>query len=447
MNSLTQRKIFFFWLPLFASWLLMTLEGPLTHAAITRLPDPIVSLAAFGIVMSLSITIESPIIMLLATSTTLAVNRQAYLVLRRFTLHLNLLVAALAAVVAFYTPLYNWLVLDLMGIPPHIAAAAQAGMKIMVFWGAAIGWRRFNQGILIRFGYTKRVTYGTAIRLIFTGAGTFGAAWLLKWPGVWSGAIGLMGGVLAEAIFIHWATIDVKARYYPPLVTADEAPLTYQEVVKFHTPLAATSLLSLLAQPLIGMGLARMVFPEESLALWPVIFNLTFVFRSAAFALPEVVIALSKEADAFKPIRNFCLGVGLATTLVMLLALVTPISQIYLTGVIGLSPELAQMAIPGLIITLTLPFLTAAQSWLRGLFMKVKSTRYVYQGMGINLIITGGVVFAGVRWQTPGLQTAALALGVAALFEILFLWGRVRPIISDNFSLPLPKSSVLSDTI
>jgi glycolate oxidase len=69
---MSQKKIFLFWLPLFASWLLMTAEAPIIHTAITRLPQPIISLAAFGIVMSLSVTIESPIIMLLATSTALA---------------------------------------------------------------------------------------------------------------------------------------------------------------------------------------------------------------------------------------------------------------------------------------------------------------------------------------------------------------------------------------
>ena len=34
-----QRDIFIFWLPLFASWLLMSAEGPIISAAINRLPD------------------------------------------------------------------------------------------------------------------------------------------------------------------------------------------------------------------------------------------------------------------------------------------------------------------------------------------------------------------------------------------------------------------------
>ena len=61
-------------------------------------------LAAAGIVISLSVTIESPVIMLLATSTALATSPQAYRMLRRFVWHLNLLLTIIAATIAFADP-------------------------------------------------------------------------------------------------------------------------------------------------------------------------------------------------------------------------------------------------------------------------------------------------------------------------------------------------------
>ncbi|HNS40761.1 MAG TPA: hypothetical protein PKJ56_11025, partial [Promineifilum sp.] len=66
-----QRYILLFWFPLFASWMLMSAEGPLISAAINRLPNEVLMLAAMGIVTSLSVTIESPVINRLATSTAL----------------------------------------------------------------------------------------------------------------------------------------------------------------------------------------------------------------------------------------------------------------------------------------------------------------------------------------------------------------------------------------
>ena len=78
-----QIDIFLFWLPLFASWLLMLSEVPLLSAAINRLPDEVVMLAAFGIAISLAVLIESPVINLLATATALVHDRASYLQVRR----------------------------------------------------------------------------------------------------------------------------------------------------------------------------------------------------------------------------------------------------------------------------------------------------------------------------------------------------------------------------
>src|SRR3990170_6064281 len=79
--ALTQKRILLIWLPLAASWLLMALESPYISAALARLSEAERMIAAFGLAMSLSITIESPVISLLATSTALARSRQNYLML------------------------------------------------------------------------------------------------------------------------------------------------------------------------------------------------------------------------------------------------------------------------------------------------------------------------------------------------------------------------------
>jgi len=168
-TAYTQRRIFLFWLPLAASWLLMSLEGPVLQAVIARLGDIQTQLAAFGIVVSLEIAIESPVIMLLATSTALATSGRNYRVLRSFVIWLNALVTIVAVVVAS-TPLFDLIVRRIMGIPAPIADAAQPGLVIMIGWSAAIGFRRFVQGVLIRHGQTRWVGYGTVSRLFSSAA-------------------------------------------------------------------------------------------------------------------------------------------------------------------------------------------------------------------------------------------------------------------------------------
>jgi hypothetical protein len=203
-SSISQRQILAFWLPLAASWALMGLEGPILQAAIARLADLETQLAAFGIVMSVEIAIESPVIMLLSTSTALVTSAQSYNTMRRFVIWVNLLVTVVAFLVAF-TPVYHWVVFTVMGIPAHIAQAAQPGMKIMTFWSAAIGVRRFLQGVLIRQGETRWIGYGTLLRLITSGGTAILLAIVTQLPGVYIASTGLMAGVTGEALFIIWA--------------------------------------------------------------------------------------------------------------------------------------------------------------------------------------------------------------------------------------------------
>jgi hypothetical protein len=432
-KSLTQRQILTFWLPLAASWVLMTLEGPFVQAAIARLADPETNLAAFGIVVSLSITIEAPVIMLLATTTALCRDRAAYLVLRRFMISLNLILTIVAAVVAF-TPIYGVFVQGLMGVPEHIAEAARPGMAIMTFWSAAIGWRRFYQGVLIRFGQTRRITVGTLVRL-FVSAGT--AAILALWgqlSGVAVGSCALMFGVLAEAILVTWLvrpTVKRRLSISAPVPAGEEPidPLTMRRVIGFHTPLAATSLLTLFSQPLISAGLARMAYPELSLAAWPVANSMVLFARSFGLATQEVVIALTDGPATLGPLRRFSFNVALGSVLVLALIAFTPLVDIYLIDIAGVSSELAGFVVPGVRAALLIPGLTTLQSWLRALLMKGEDTTSIYQAMGINLFVTAVTLVAGVALNAPGIQMAAVALTVAMLAELILLGWRTKPVV------------------
>ncbi len=426
-GGLTQRQILLFWLPLATSWLFMSAEGPVLQAVIARLPDMQTQLAAFGIVMSLEIAIESPVIMLLATSTALATSARNYFVLRRFMMWANLLVTIEAVLVAF-TPLYRLIVLDLMGIPPAIAAAAQPGMRIMTLWSAAIGFRRFLQGVLIRHGQTRWVGYGTLVRLISSGGGGILLASVTELPGVEMAATALMAGVIMEAAFVAWVSRSTVRRIKAADRASGRDNLSFGDVTRYHAPLAATSLLTLMAQPLIGAGLARMPFPAENLAAWPVIWGILFIFRSPAFALPEAVIALIAEPRLKEQVRVFCRRVGFASTAAMLLLAATPLIRLYLRHVAGLPDRLSGFVIPGMILSLAVPWINAGHSWLRGLLMAGRLTRVIYFGMGLNLALLAALVVVGVLLQTPGAPAAVLALTLALIAEVMFLRRRLRTV-------------------
>jgi hypothetical protein len=420
-----QRDILLFWFPLFASWLLMTAEGPIISASINRLPDEVIMLAAMGIITSLSVTIESPIINLLATSTALVQDAHSYLMVRRFTLQLCVLLTIVAALVAF-TPLFDLIVYRLLDVPDAVAEWVRPGMQIMVFWSAAIGWRRFLQGVLIRHDHTKLIAWGTAIRLVASGGTAVGLAWWGQWAGVINGSLALMAGVLAEALYTTLITLPVIRDEVLPAPPADGGPLAYRDLLQFHLPLAATSVLILLMQPLVTSSLARLDQPTLSLAAWPVLFQTVLMARAASLALPEVIIARYDRGANFLPLRRFSYLLAGVVAAGMIVFTFTPLSNFYVFGVQDMTEAAGDLVLSSLALFVLYPSLAVLTSWLRGLLIQGRVTRPVNIGMIINLALTGTVLLIGVRLGWPGLPTAALALNLAAAGELLYLGWRTR---------------------
>lgn len=422
-----QRQVLWFWLPLFASWLLLTAEGPTVSAVVNRLPNEVIMLAAMGIVVSLSVTIESPIINLLATATALVRDRQSYLMVRRFTIHWAIALTIVAALFAF-TPLFDLVVIQWMDTPADVAIWVRPGMQIMTLWSAAIAWRRFLQGVLIHFGYTRYVAWGTLVRLI-SSAGT--AVTLALWvdlPGVIIGSLALMAGVIAEALY---ATVVSRRVTSEDLKEPDQVPdpqseLTYGKLFWFHLPLATTSLLTLLAQPLVAFSLARLENPTQSLAAWPLIFQVVLMARAAAMALPEAVIALTRGPESYGPVRRFSLSLAALSGLGMLLLTSTPLLPFYLDRIQDTEPAIAALAASGTRLFLVFPTLFVLVSWLRGLLISRHATTVVNIGMALNLIATVVVLMIGVAGRYTGITVAAVALNIAVIVELLYLLWRTQ---------------------
>lgn len=353
-EPLTHPRIAAFWLPLAGTWLMMAAEGPYLAAIIARLPQPTENLAAFGVAFALAIIIEAPVIMLMAASTALVTDAASYAALRRFTYTLAAALT-LVQVVVVLPPVFDWLALSLIGLPPDVARLTHHGLAIMLPWPVAIGYRRFRQGLLIRRRLTRLVTYGTAVRLAAMSAVALAAARVPGLQGVHVGTIALATGVVVEAVASRVMTRGVVAELLagpsPPAGTDVRASrpadaLTMPAISRFYLPLAMTSLLAMAVQPAVTFFVGQSRFALESLAVLPVIHGLTFLFRALGLSYQEVGIALFGDGwEQYRPIRNF--GWMLAAFAAGGLGLIvfTPLAAVWFEGVSGLSPELAAFAV------------------------------------------------------------------------------------------------------
>ena len=162
---LSLRRVATLWWPLALSWAMMGIEQPLVGAAVARLPDAEVQLAAWGsFVFPVALVVEAPVIMLLAASTELSRDRPSYRALSRVAHGMGLGLTLLHLLVVA-TPLYHWLAESVLGLPPAVREPARMGLWLMLPWTWAIASRRFHQGVLIRHGQSRLVGWGTALRL------------------------------------------------------------------------------------------------------------------------------------------------------------------------------------------------------------------------------------------------------------------------------------------
>jgi hypothetical protein len=228
-------------------------------------------------------------------------------------------------------------------------------------------------------------------------------------------------GVALEALFIGWAARPTVARILSWPDRGKGEVLSFADVARYHAPLAATSLLTLLIQPLIGAGLARMQFPEENLAAWPVVWGVLFIFRSPAFALPEAVITLISEKGLLAPVRQFCRSVGIASSLALLILTSSPLLTLYLRYLAGLPDSLSRFVVPGLLLGVFIPLVNSIHSWYRGLLMVGRRTGVIYWSMAFGLFVAVLVIFVGVALRAPGVPTGVIAMIASMLAEIYYL--------------------------
>jgi hypothetical protein len=411
------------WWPLAASWLLMGLELPAVSAVMARLAEPRIQLAAYGgVVFPLALLIESPIIMLLAASTALARDRDSYQVVRRFMILTAGSLTALHALVAF-TPLFDVVVVGLLGVPVDIREPARIGLRILLPWTFSIAYRRTLQGVLIRFGHPRAVSIGTAVRLS-SNVLVLAIGYALRLPGIVVGTLGVATGVVCEAIYAtiraHPVLRDQVWKAPPPA-----APLTMARFIRFYLPLSVTPLILFFAMPVTSAAMSRMARPLDSLAVWPVLGGLVFTLRSVGFALNEVVVALIERPGAVAVLRRFTFALAATTSSLLLLLAITPLGFLWFGSVAALAPDLQALARAGLWVAILLPGLSALQSLYQGAIVHSRHTRGVTESVLAYLATSVLVLGAGVAWlRIPGLFVglAALTLGTAAMVA----WLRVR---------------------
>ena len=421
--DLTQTQILRLWLPLAAMWMFMAVEQPFMTAVIARLEQAEVELAAFGVMFAIALAVESPVLQLLAAATALGTDRRRYRRLLRFTHILALGLTALHLLLAA-TPLYALILEHLIGAPREVIAPSRIAFLLASPFTAAVAYRRLWQGVLIRHGRTGVIPITMLARF-----GAMGTVLLIGYrtrvlPGAALAGLALTVGVVVGAAATWVFVRGVIDRRMPDRSEhGDEGvAASWKGLLRFYVPLSLTSVLYLLAQPLLTVGIARAPYPLESLAVWPVIKAYLFLFSALALSFQEVAVALLPQPNGYHALRRFTAVLGLALSGLFVLLAATPANTFWYTRVAGLSPRLAPFAGLPTVLLAAVPLLITVKSWFRAQHIHRRETGAIAKAVLLYSAALFAAVLAGARiLPVPGAVTAALALTFAVAVEIAYL--------------------------
>ena len=189
--------------------------------------------------------------------------------------------------------------------------------------------------------------------------------------------------------------------------------LSYGDIAGFYYPLALTSLIGLTVHPMLTFFMGRAALPIASLAVFPVVNALGFIFRSVGVSYQEVVIALiGKRHEHASELASFGTVLALGTSAVLSLVVFTPLAHVWFGTISGLTPDLIEAALFPARVMAPLPALGVVLSSQRGILVQERRTRPIT----IEVVGIAGIFV----WLGFGLDW----VGVNAAFTA-FLGGRL----------------------
>jgi len=283
---------------------------------------------------------------------------------------------------------------------------------------------------MIRFGHPKAVGVGTIIRLSANGIVLLAGYLIRTLPGIVVASSAVAVGVVAEAVYAGLRVRPI-VRHQLRLAPRSGAPLTLRAFLAFYIPLALTSLISLLVQPIGSATMSRLPRALNSLAVWPALSGLLFVLRSGGVAYKEAVISLLDEPRATRNLRRFMVILVAGGTALLVVIAVTPLSRLWFGDVMALSPTLMDLGRRGLIVGLFFPAIATLDSWFQGVLMHSHRTRSITEGVVLYTIAIAVGMGAGItldRLGVPiiGVHAAVVAFQAAWALQVAWLWWRSR---------------------
>ncbi|MHB1130862.1 MAG: hypothetical protein ACYC4L_00555 [Chloroflexota bacterium] len=212
-----------FYLPLALVMLLNGTARPIITAALTRLPEPVISLAAFPVAYGVFNVIYSPLYPLIQTVIALVRDGHSYRVVVRFTRAVCVL-GWVVLMMATLTPAAEYYLTAVLGVPEQVRVAALPAVQVFSFYLLLMAFHNVYQGLLVAARRTLETQFAsianvaTIALVLATGVAWGGAA------GVVVGAAAFVAGFSAEAALLAWRATGMRRDFAADDATEQRLP-------------------------------------------------------------------------------------------------------------------------------------------------------------------------------------------------------------------------------
>lgn len=200
-EPLTYSAFSSFYTPLALTPLVNLLSLPVATAAVSRMPLPIESLAAWPVVNGLVFGLRSMGFAFNEVVVALADRPRALPTMRRFAWQLGIFMTVALALMAA-TPASQFWFLKISALAPEVAAVGMTGLWISLMLPALAVHQSWYQGILVAGRETRAVTEAVLIYIVIFGAVLWFGVANQSWVGLWVGLAGSSVGGMVQNLWM-----------------------------------------------------------------------------------------------------------------------------------------------------------------------------------------------------------------------------------------------------
>ena len=188
--------------------------------------------------------------------------------------------------------------------------------------------------------------------------------------------------------------------------------------------------------PYLAAIIARLPEATANLAAFGVAFAFAIIIESPVIMLMSASTALVEDAESFRALRRFALGLAALVTGAQVVVLLPPVFFL-IARTLQLPAEVADLTHGALAILLPWPGAIAYRRFRQGLLIRHHQTRRVAHGTVIRVAAMSLTAVAGfLTTSLPGASVAALALSAAVVIEAFAIRAMSREIVARLLDRP-----------